>query len=75
MMKAVNKKGGDMELQYFEDGQIDNDDIQHKMAVNQGYVPQTCRLGGMIIMNAINQSLDPCKGCHCDRSECHGRNV
>jgi hypothetical protein len=61
-----------MKPHYF-DSEIDEDDIQLKMAIGQGYVPDTCRLGGPIVMGEMNKGNDPCVGCTCDRNKCFGR--
>lgn len=62
-----------MQPHYFAQEKPDTDDIQLKMAIGQGYVPETCLLGGPLVMSLMNQNKDPCKGCHCPRDKCHGR--
>jgi len=62
-----------MKIHYFEQQQSDKDDILSQMAIHQGYVPETCLLGGNIIMAEVQSGKDPCAGCQCDRSKCHGR--
>jgi len=60
-------------LHYFEEEQADPNDHLLNMAKQQGYVPQTCLLAGMIVIVLVNEGKDPCFGCACDRSKCKGR--
>ena len=62
-----------MKLHYMEQDHADADDPMLKMAIRQGYVPQTCLLGGGTVMGETMQGRDPCAGCACDRQKCHGR--
>ena len=62
-----------MKVHYFEQTEVDRDDIFLKMAKGQGYVPQTCLLGGQTVMGLVNSGKDACKGCECDREKCKGR--
>ncbi len=62
-----------MELHYFDQSKANEDDIQLKMAIGQGYVPSTCLLGGLIVMDEINNGRDPCCGCEGPRHKCGGR--
>lgn len=64
-----------MKPHYFDDvDSLDRDsDVMLKMAIQQGYVPKDCRLGGMVIMALTTDGKDPCIGCECDRGLCHGR--
>jgi hypothetical protein len=62
-----------MKTHYFKQEKADADDIQLEMAKEQGYVPWTCLLGGMIVMSEINKGRDPCGGCNSPREKCHGR--
>ena len=62
-----------MKPHYFEQESADQDDMLLKMAIGQGYVPQTCLLGGTVIFGLVNQGQDPCKGCEGPREQCHGR--
>lgn len=39
----------------------------------QGYVPETCLLGGQLVFHLVNEGLDPCKGCEGPRERCKGR--
>lgn len=64
-----------MKLHYFNQSKADEDDIQLKMAKMQGYVPQTCLLGGIVVMGEINQGNNPCFGCEGPREKCGGSNV
>lgn len=61
------------QFHYFGQDKADDDDIQLKMAIMQGYVPATCLLGGSIVMGHIYESADPCKGCEGPREKCKGR--
>ena len=63
-----------MKVHYFEQDKADSDDMLLGMAKMQGYVPQTCLLGGQTVMGLVNSGKDPCKGCNCDKSKCGGRN-
>jgi len=62
-----------MKPHYFEQDEVDKDDMALGMAKMQGYVPQTCLLGGMVVMGLVNKRKDPCKGCHGPREKCYGR--
>jgi hypothetical protein len=62
-----------MKPHYFEQEQADSDDIQLKMAREQGYVPMTCLLGGIVVMDEIRNGRDACAGCEAPRGKCHGR--
>ena len=62
-----------MKPHYFEQAEADKDDMLLGMAKMQGYIPQTCLLGGMVVMSEINASRDPCAGCNAPREKCHGR--
>jgi hypothetical protein len=44
-----------------------------EMAIQQGYVPKTCLLSGKIVMDEMNNGLDPCANCNGPRKKCHGR--
>ncbi len=41
--------------------------------INQGYVPETCTLPGVIIWGLMSSDKDPCDGCTQLRSVCNGR--
>lgn len=62
-----------MKPHYFEQKTADQDDIFLKMAINQGYVPTTCLLGGQTVMGLVNGGADPCNGCEGPRGVCGGR--
>lgn len=62
-----------MKLHYFNQPTADPDDIQLLMAKGQGYVPQTCLLGGRLVMGEVNDGRDPCSGCEGPRETCKGR--
>lgn len=61
-----------MKLHYFQQLAADTDDIQLEMAKMQGYVPQKCLLGGMVVMDEINKGNNPCWGCEGPREKCDG---
>ena len=58
---------------YFDQTEADKDDMMLDMAKGQGYVPDTCLLGGSLVMALVNQGADPCKGCEGPRAKCKGR--
>jgi hypothetical protein len=60
-------------LHYFDDPQADPNDIWLTLAIQQGYVPDTCLLAGRVVMQEVNQGNDPCAGCAGPRPRCHGR--
>jgi hypothetical protein len=62
-----------MKPHYFEQDQADADDMMLGMAKMQGYVPQTCLLGGMVVMAETQAGKDACAGCNGPRHKCHGR--
>ena len=62
-----------MKPHYFEQTEADQDDMQLGMAKMQGYVPQTCLLGGMVVMDEVNKGNSPCCGCECPRDKCNGK--
>lgn len=62
-----------MIFHYFDQDKASEDDLQLKMAIQQGYVPSTCLLAGMIIMDELHKGNDPCSGCNGPREKCHGR--
>lgn len=62
-----------MKFHYFEERKADINDIQLKMAINQGYVPSTCLLAGFIVMSEISAQRDPCAECNGPREICKGR--
>jgi len=62
-----------MKLHYFEQEEPDDDDIQLQTAIQQGYVPEGCLLGGMLVMSKVSRGFDPCEGCNGPRTRCGGR--
>ena len=64
-----------MKPHYFDQDKADSDEMILYMAKIQGYVPQTCLLGGPIVMGVVNRGEDPCKGCQGPREKCHGRSM
>jgi hypothetical protein len=64
-----------MKLHYFEQDRADSDDMNLGMAKMQKYVPETCLLGGMVVMGLVDEGKDPCRGCHGPREKCHGRSI
>lgn len=69
----AKEEGGEMKPHYFEQDEADKDDLQLMMAKHQGYVPQTCLLCGIVVMDEIKHAHDPCRGCHGPREKCKGR--
>ena len=62
-----------MKLHYFEQNQADADDVMLNMAKMQGYVQQTCLLGGVVVMAEVNNGKHPCWDCNGPRDKCHGK--
>jgi hypothetical protein len=62
-----------MKPHYFDDGKADEKDFQLAMAIEHGYVPKTCLLGGLVVMSEIANRRDPCAGCEGPREVCKGR--
>lgn len=62
-----------MKIHYFEQDKADTDDFQLKMAINQGYCPPTCLLGGAVVMAEVTKGKSPCDGCECPREKCKGK--
>lgn len=62
-----------MKPHYFNQPQADVDDVALKMCKGQGYVPETCLLGGDLVYALAGSGKDPCEGCVCDRAKCKGR--
>lgn len=60
-------------VHYFNEGVASPKDVMLKIAIQQKYVPKTCLLGGVVVMDEINKGNDPCTGCNCDRIKCGGR--
>jgi len=64
-----------MKAHYFELAEADQDDWQLGMAKMQGYVPQTCLLGGVVVMAEVSAGRNPCWGCAGPRARCHGKPI
>ena len=62
-----------MKPHYFEQQEADTDDMLLGMAKMQGYVPQTCLLGGATVMGEVRAIRSPCDGCHGPREKCKGK--
>ena len=62
-----------MKPHYFEQDEADADDMQLGMAKMQGYVPQGCLLGGVVVMDEVNNGRNPCWGCEGPRDKCSGK--
>lgn len=58
---------------YFEQDKADADDMLLGMSKMQGYVPQTCLLGGFVVWAEVQGGRDPCAGCNGPRDKCKGR--
>ena len=61
-----------MKPHYFEQATADTDDAMLAMAKMQGYVPNDCLLGGVVVMSEINKGINPCLGCNGPRQKCGG---
>ena len=66
-------KEKNMKVAYFQQEAADADDMMLGMAKIQGYVPQGCLLGGMVVMAEVQSGKSPCDGCNCPRSLCGGK--
>jgi len=62
-----------MELHYFDKETAPQSDFLLGMCKDQGYVPNTCLLGGATAWHEVQVGRDPCAGCACDRTKCKGR--
>lgn len=62
-----------MKVSYFAQDAADSDDMLLGMAKMQGYVPQKCLLGGVIVMSEVNKGNSPCYGCNGPRGKCNGK--
>ena len=58
---------------YFELDEAPESDTLLKMAKDQGYVPTTCLINGVLVMSEVNDGRDPCASCEGPRGRCHGR--
>ena len=62
-----------MKLHYFEQDEADSSDMMLGMAKMQGYIPQTCLLNGIVVMNEVKNGRNPCWGCEGPREKCNGK--
>lgn len=62
-----------MKPHYFEQEAADADDMMLGMAKMQGYVPQGCLLGGMVVMAETQEGRNACWGCNGPREKCGGK--
>ena len=62
-----------MKPHYFRQKNADVDDMALGMAKIQGYIPETCLLGGKTIWDEINRGRNPCWGCEGPRLKCNGK--
>jgi len=62
-----------MKIAYFQQEAADEDDMMLGMAKMQGYVPQGCLLGGMVVMAEVQSVKNPCAGCNGPRDKCGGK--
>ena len=60
-------------LHYFDQTEADPSDMLLNMSKAQGYVPNTCLLGGATVWNEVRRGVDPCAGCNGPRETCKGR--
>lgn len=72
MQLGDGKEENKMKLHYFNQETADIDDVKLIMAKNQGYVPETCLLSGIVVMDEINKCKSPCDGCAGPRDKCYG---
>jgi len=66
-------KEKNMKVAYFQQEAADADDMMLGMAKMQGYVPQGCLLGGMVVMAEVQNGKSPCDGCNGPREKCGGK--
>lgn len=62
-----------LSLHYFDKTEAPIEDAALWMAKHQGYVPKTCLLGGVVVMDEVNNGRNPCWGCEGPRERCHGK--
>jgi len=60
-------------LCYFDRDEAPSSDMLLGMSKMQGYVPDTCLLGGATVWNEVKQGRNPCAGCNGPREKCKGR--
>lgn len=51
---------------------MESKDNLRELCIQQGYVPKSCKLDGMLVMGLIQKGENPCWGCNHDRSDCGG---
>ncbi len=61
-----------MKLHYFDQDEADKSDMLLGMAKMQGYVPETCLLGGATVMHEVQANRNPCDRCAGPREKCKG---
>jgi len=62
-----------MKPHYFDQDKADDDDMLLGMAKMQGYVPENCLLGGVVVMNEVREGRNPCAECNGPREKCGGK--
>jgi len=62
-----------MKPHYFNQDEADADDHLLGMAKMQGYVPESCLLGGPTVMAEVEGGNSPCAGCEGPREKCKGK--
>ena len=62
-----------MKIHYFGQERADQDDFLLVMCKAQGYVPETCLLGGATAWDETKKGRCPYDGCNCDRAKCLGK--
>lgn len=62
-----------MKPHYFVQDKADDDDMQLRMAIGQGYVPRGCLLGGAVVMGEVADGRNPCCDCEGPRDKCGGK--
>lgn len=60
-------------LHYFDQEEADENDMLLGMCIAQGYVPETCLLGGATVWHEVKAGRDPCAGCVGPKQKCKGR--
>jgi hypothetical protein len=51
---------------------MEEKDSMRELCIQQGYVPQKCKLPGMLVYGLINKGENPCNGCNENREKCGG---
>lgn len=62
-----------MKPHYFNQEKADDDDSLLGMAKWQSYVPDTCLLSGITVMDEVAKGKNPCWGCEGPREKCKGQ--